>query len=335
MLTNMLGIDERVMLFRELATLVGSGISLGEALHILRSRSGSIELRRSIADASDRISKGERFSETMKDHPKIFSRLNQAIMVAGEESGRIDEALEEMATYLEHEQELRRTISRETFYPKILVGACIFIPLLTRMLIAAIMTSGAQAFAIGLHALGWYALLAGICAIIWFIYNNYRSTEQGAYNIDRSKLSVPVFGLLITHIAWAKICRAIGALYKAGVSTASALELAAPACGNRAIEKTLLRAIPHVQRGEKLSEALGKSGYIPELPMRMLQTGEETGDIDATMEKVASYFEAQSKTSIHRLSILIIPFAVILVGIVVLIMAMQAYGGYFTGMLNT
>ena len=334
MLSGMLGIDQRVTFFRELATLVGSGVSIGEALGILSTRPGSPALKLAIADGAKRVGHGERFSQVMADHPKVFSDLNTAMITAGEEGGRLEEMLAEAADYLEKEHELRQMLSRETFYPKILMGAVILIPLGAQVVIAWVMSGVGAAVIVGLKALGGYVVFALVAAALWFAYNKYRETAQGRQSIDRAKLSIPVLGTVISQLAWSKICRAIGALYKAGVPTSQALEMAGPASGNRALEAALTAAIPDVQKGVPMSEALTRAGYVPDLPLRMLQTGEKTGDIDATLEKVADYFEAQSRTSIRRMSLLIVPIAVVIMGVVVLLMAAQAYGGYFEGLLE-
>ncbi len=334
MLSGMLGIDQRVTFFRELATLVGSGVSIGEALGILSTRPGSPALRLAIADGSKRVAHGERFSEVMADHPKVFSDLNIAMIISGEEGGRLEEILAEVANHLEKEHELRQMLSRETFYPKILIVAGIFIPLGTKVVIALVMSGVGAAVIAGLRALVGYVVFALIVGALWFAYHKYRQTEQGRQSIDRAKLSIPVLGAVISQLAWSKICRAIGALYKAGVPTTQALEMAGPASGNRALEAALTAAIPDVQKGVPISEALTKVGYVPDLPLRMLQTGEKTGDIDATLEKVADYFEAQSQTSIRRMSLLIVPIMVVIMGVVVLLMAAQMYGGYFEAILE-
>ncbi len=334
MLGSMLGIDQRVTFFRELATLVKSGVSIGEALSILQTRPAGPELRIAITHAAKLVSQGERFSKVMEAHPKVFSSLNVAMIAAGEQGGRLDEMLEEVADYLEREQELRQMLSRETFYPKVLIAAVIIIPLAAEVIIAWFTEGLGPAMVVGLRALAKYFVFFLVAGALWFAYRRYRESSQGAQQIDRAKLSIPVVGAVISQLAWAKVCRAIAALYKAGLTTGQALELAGPASGNRALEATLTSAIPHVQKGVLLSEALTKSGYIPDLPLRMLQTGEKTGDIDATMEKVADYFEAQSQTSIRRLSLLIVPIATVIMGIVVFLMAMRAYGGYFDALLE-
>lgn len=334
MLGGMVAVDYRASLFRELATLVKSGISVGEALSTLQSRPGSRALREAVSDAAKRVSTGERLSEAMEDHPKVFNRLNRALIQAGEEGGRLEEMLEESADYLEREAELRRMLSRETFYPKILIAAAILIPLGARVVIAWAMVGIGSALAVFVRSLGGYALVAGLIFVAWLAYRKFRSTKQGAETIDALKLRLPVIGPIVMQVAWAKICRAISALYRAGLTPDQALEIAGPASGNRLLQDQLQRAIPRVQKGQPISQALLATGQVPDLPMSMLKTGEKTGDLDQTLQHVADYFEDQAETSIHRLSLLIVPIAVVIMGIVVLLMAVQAYSGYFEGIMS-
>ncbi|MFP3902651.1 MAG: type II secretion system F family protein [Armatimonadota bacterium] len=331
MLSNILGLDQRVALFRELATMVNSGISVSEAISLLKTRPAGPDLRAAMEDAEHRVARGEQLSEVMKDHPDVFSELNRAMVMAGEQSGRLDETLNDVADYLEKEQELRQMLSRETFYPKILIGAMIIIPLITQVVIAGVGGGAAAAVLTLLRQLVLYAVIAGFIAALWYVYNNIRSTEQGGETIDGLKLKIPVLGPLVLQLAWAKVCRAVGALYAAGLTMDQAAEIAAGTAGNRVIAQQLERAVPVIHKGKPLSEALVKQGHVPDLPLRMLQSGEKTGEIDATMEKVANYFEARAETSIRKLSMLIMPISVVILGIVVLIMAMQFYGGYFAG----
>lgn len=334
MFGGMLGLDQRVVFLRELATMVNSGISLGEALGLLSTRPGSPELRASITEAAKRVSSGERFSDVMERYPKVYTRLNCAMVRAGEESGRLDENLNDAADYLEREVQLRQMISRETFYPKILLVAVLIIPLATQVAIAWLTGSPAAAFGVLGKALLSYLGLAVVIVGLVVAYQQLRKSEQGAQTIDRLKLRIPVVGAVISQLSWSKVCRAISALYKAGLSSNETLRLAGQSSGNRSIEAMVRQAIPHVQKGTPLSEALTKGGYVPDLPLRMLQTGEQTGDIDMTLEKVADYFEEQSKVSLQRMSLLITPIVIVIMGVVVLMMAAQSYGGYFNEMLN-
>jgi type IV pilus assembly protein PilC len=328
---------ERVQLFRELATLVNAGLSLGMALSSVEERGGgSVEQRTAIHEAARKVSSGTRFSEVMKNHPRVFSELNVALIAAGEEGGHLDEMLTTAADYLEREMEFSQTVARETAYPKVLLGAVIFIPLATKMIIAGLTQSFGQAMLVGIKFFGLTAVFVLLpLYLLYLAYRKHYATEAGRLSIDRFKLQVPIVGTVIMKLAWSRLCRALAALYGAGVNIRSAVQIAARTTSNRVIETALFATVPALERGEKLSDALAKTGQIPPLALSMLRTGEQTGQIDATMSKVADYFEAEAHTTVRKGMVMIVPVAVIFFGIVVLFMMLQAYGGYFTGVMES
>jgi type IV pilus assembly protein PilC len=326
---------ERVQLFRELATLVKAGMSLGMALATLEEHGGSVEQRTALRDAARSVSSGKRLSEVMQRHPKIFSELNVALIAAGEEGGHLEEMLTLSADYLERDLEFQQTLARETLYPKLLLGAVVLIPLATRMIIAGLTLSFGQALLIGLKFAAASALFVLLpLYVLYLVYRRYYATAQGRRAIDALKLRAPIFGAVSMKLSWARLCRALSALYAAGVNIRSAVGIAANGAANRAIEEALLRAVPALERGEKLSDSLAKTGQIPPLALSMLRTGEESGQIDTTMVKVADYFEAEALTTVRKSMTMIVPLAVILFGVVVLIMAISAYMGYAGGVLD-
>jgi len=331
-----LKLAQKVQLFRELATLVNAGLSLGMALSTMEEQISSVEMRMALRDAARSVSSGKRFSEAMRRHPKVFSELNVALIAAGEEGGHLDDMLTLSADYLEKELEFQQTLARETLYPKLLLAAIVLIPLATRMVIAGLTMSLGQALLIGIKFCALAGLVVGLPAVLlYLLYRRYYyGTEQGRRAIDALKLRLPIAGAVTMKLSWARLARALSALYGAGVNIRSAVGIASRTAANRAIEETLEQTVPALERGEKLSDALAKTGQIPPLALSMLRTGEQTGQIDSTMVKVADYFEAEAFTTVKKGMTAIVPLAVILFGIVVLIMAAQAYGGYFGGLLN-
>lgn len=328
-------LTERVQFFRELATLVDSGMSLGMALSTLEQRPGSVELQAAIREASFKVSRGKPFSEVMQDHPLVFSELNVALISAGETGGHLDTMLKESADYLEKDLEFQQTVSRETFYPKILIAAVVLIPMAIPVVIMAVMGSMAAAFALAFRQLLMLSIfVGGPIVAVYYIYKHYQKSEQGRLATDMFKLRIPLIGPVIMRLAWARLSRALAALYGAGVNIRRAVEVSSRTAGNWVIRDMMLRTIPALERGEKLSDALAKTGQVPPLAMSMLRTGEQTGGIDVTMVKVADYFEAEATSSMRKMTTAIVPIAIILVGIVVMIILAQMYGGYFTGLLE-
>lgn len=335
MLFGGIKLAERVQLFRELSTLIDSGMSLAMAMATLETRPGSLEQRMALHDAAVQTGRGKRFSEVMIQHPRLFSELNVALIAAGEEGGHLDKMLNSAAEYLERDMEFQQTLARETFYPKVLLAAIVLIPLGTKMLITGITGSLGAAALVGfkfLAVIAFFVLLP--VYLLYLAYRKYYATEAGRMAIDRFKLQVPIIGPIIAKLAWTRMCRALSALYGAGVNIRTAVTIASRTSGNRVFERALQATVPALERGEKLSDALAKTGQVPALAMSMLRTGEETGGIDSTMLKVADYFEAEATTSLKKLTIMIVPICVLIGAIVVLLQMVSFYGHYFGQMLN-
>lgn len=328
-------LTERVQLFRELATLVDSGLSLGMALGTLEGRNCSLEQRIAVHDAAQKVSRGKRFSEVMKEHPRVFSELQVSLVAAGEKGGHLDTMLNTCADYLEKELEFQQTLARETLYPKLMLAAVICIPLATRIIIAGLTESGSAAARIVFCALTEFAFFVLLpLYLLYFAFQKYQSSKSGRLKIDQLKLHLPLVGPIVLKLAWARFSRAFAALYGAGVNIRIAVPTAARTTNNGIIYQKLVATVPAIERGEKLSDALAKTGQVPALAMSMLRTGEQTGGVDSTMNKVADYFEAEAFTSVRKATIAIVPVATIIFGIVVAVMLVKFYGGYFSALLN-
>lgn len=195
------------------------------------------------------------------------------------------------------------------------------------MAIAWLMGSPVAAFVMGLKLLGLLAIIAAVGFGLYVAYRRYNETETGRANVDQFKLHTPLLGPVIMRLSWARLSRALAALYGAGVNIRSAVEIASRTAGNRVISQAVMASVPALERGEKLSEALAKTGQMPPLAMSMLRTGEMTGSIDSTMVKVADYFEAEAFTSVKKMTVMIMPLSVVIIGIVVLFMLISMYSG--------
>jgi len=301
----------------------------------LEDRPGSIEQRMAVREAARKVPNGTPLSEVMRRHPKVFSELDVALVAAGEHGGHLDTMLNANADYLERQREFQQVLSRETFYPKILLLAVLFIPLATQVIIVGMTQNALAAFTVALKALALYALIGVVPAvIIYLVYRNLVASESGRYALDNFKLRVPLIGKVVTRAAWARLCRALAALYSAGVNIPTAIRLAGRTSGNHAIIRAVDQSIPKLEKGGVLSDALAATGQIPSLALSMLRTGEQTGNIDVTMTKVADYFEGEAFTATRQMTIAIVPIAVILFGVIVLLQVVGFYLGHYTEMLQ-
>ncbi len=325
-------LEQKATLLRELATMLKAGVSLGEALHVLEGRAAYPRLREAVLHGAEHVDKGHRFSEVLAEYPDEFSELTTAVIAMGEQTGRLDESFDQVAGYLEREYSLRQMIMRETFYPKVLLVACILIPLAIPALIQAIMGSIWSGLWLFLKTLAKWGLILGIPGgLVYLVYRSLGKTQQSREGLDSLKLHIPLIGPVVRRLALARFARALSYTYSAGVPMAQGISLAAAVTGNAILERRFQDAVPLVQQGYKLSDALGKAPDIDDMAMRMLRTGEQTGELDKTMERVAEHFEASAETSIHRMAVMALPLGVIFVGIIVGIIVVNFYVQHYSG----
>jgi type IV pilus assembly protein PilC len=325
-------VREQAVVFREFATLVGAGLALLESLAELQKRPLSKPFERFLRSAVKRVSSGQKLSQAMRDQQGMFSGLVIALIEAGEEGGHLEEMLRTVAQYLERELELRRMIARETFYPKVLVGAAILIPLATRVIIGAVTNSLGEAIQSVMKSLTWWGIVAAMLYALWLAWLRFRSTTQVALVVDRLKLYVPLLGGAILRLSLTKVARGLAALYAAGVALPRAVDLAAEAAGNDFVEAEFKGSVGHLERGGKLSEALSVTSLRNTLLVRLLQTGEQTGNMDDMLTKAADHYEDEAETQIRRVAIGIVPVAVIIMGCVVGYMIIKFYVGMYSGL---
>lgn len=299
---------ELSIFFRELYTMINAGVSLYRALELQSQTTVSPRLKRILREISTRIQGGEKFSAQLEKHPVVFSKLIVGLIRAGEATGGLDTMCQRAADYLEKEFHLQETVKRETFYPKILALAIIFIPTVPTLFL--------QGPGVWFNEILKYVAMAAPIVIgggvLWCGYKQYLQTLKGKFNIDGAKLRVPLFGKVIQRLSLAKFCRALAALYSAGVGYIQALPMAADACGNEAIADALRSATHHVEAGGKLSEVLSRSRNFHPMVIQMIVTGEETGSLDASLSKVADFLEREAETAIHQMTVALGPILILI-----------------------
>ncbi len=320
---------ERAVFYRKLATLIGAGLTVIQALHALEENITNVPLRRAVRTMLPGIERGQRMSENMRRIPDVFSPLAVAIVTAGEESGRLEGMLGVLADYAERELELHRMLKRETFYPKVLLVAILLI-VPGGLLIANALAPGLFGFS-ALVPIGILAGLLGLCALGYYLLKSYQGSETGRLAIDRVKLSLPIFGGLTQRIAMSRFCRALASLYSAGLPLPTALQYSADACGNAALRRLLMAAVRPIEKGAKLSDVLGQHRLVPNLVLSMLRTGEQTGNIDLTLTKVADYYDDETETKVHQLGKVVTPIAILIAAIFVVLIVASFFLDYLSG----
>lgn len=318
------------LFYRQLATLLGSGMSLSEALRSARARTrgrlGSI-----IEEAQLQVQAGRLFSETLNRYPRIFSPLQVSLVRVGESGGLLQSMIERIASYLEYEIKIRQMISRMMFYPVlILIFAVLvktFVPYAPKL-----MSGNPSEILVGMAPeLFRIALLfVGIVVVLKLLFQ---------FNIirliwDTVKIVPPIMGTSAHKIAMSRFCRAMAVVYSAGMPTAEAVDIASDATGNLAIARKLKYAIPAIQSGHGLTESLAKTGAVMPMVLDMLTTGEKAGSIDAVLQKVADYMDDETDSTLHKLGIVLFILMILIAGIVVMKIVIDFYLKYINGIAN-
>ncbi len=299
--------------FRQLAGAVHSGMPLGRCMEIMRDENRGT-LKRVSAEAAEAIHHGQPLSVTFANHPRLFSPLILATLRAGEVGGRLDDALNRIAEMLERQYELNRKIKQQTFSAKFTLGIAVLICIVVKVVLSSISSEGAQ---IG-RGFG-NAIVPGAGGLVALYCLGVVIARLGTRSrlLDQVKLAFPLLGKVTRGMALARFSHGLAGLYRAGVPMAEALETAAQASGNQIFAEQIQSAIPAVQRGRRLVEALTPTGVLPPMALNMVRTGEESGNLDEMLDKVAEYAEAEAAMATHSLATAVGPLLILFVGVLV------------------
>jgi type IV pilus assembly protein PilC len=323
------GLKDLAIFSRQLATMIGAGLTLLQSLAILEKQTENKKFREIIKEVRTDIEGGMAFSDALAKH-KLFSRLYVNLVRAGETSGGLDVILDRLATFLEKELELRGKIRSAMTYPVIVfvfaVGVAYFLltgivpqfaqiltdlgselPLLTRFLIAV------SEF---LRAATLPLLLLFVA--LFFAYRWYYGTLQGRKVIDRIKLRIPVFSNLNRKTAIARFSRTLALLLASGVNILEALDITKGTAGNSVVEEIIHTAKNKVQQGEPLNLTLAQHPFVfPPMVSSMVAIGEETGALDTLLSKIADFYEREVDEAVASLTAAIEPLMIIFLGVIV------------------
>ncbi len=318
--------------FRQLAALMHAGTGIGGALQTMSENAANNSLRTAGVEMSRRALTGGPVSESMEAFPGLFSPLMIGITKAGERGGFLERSFTRLADYAERDYQLQQSIKRETWYPKLIVFCSIIIPGVVPLVL-----NGFQAF---LRQVGPPLIIIALIIIalrVWQFVKPAFTTRINEYKIgnfspaktyDEIKLMVPVVGKTARALASAKFCRALSALYSAGVGPSEAVRLGAQACGNRAVAERAIATIPQLNAGAPLTQCMKETRVFNPLALQMMRVGEESGDLDTQLDKAADFLETNAETTIKQAVPILGILAFLCVAIYVGSIAMGVVGDY-------
>ena len=322
-------IEHLIMYVRQFATLIRAGVPIVRATSILRVQTESNVLKKTLSQVEDDLKEGIAYSEAIKKHPRVFSNFFSSMALAGETSGNLEEALDQIGLQLQKQYDVKRKVISALTYPLVVsivaIGVVAFLmvnvvptfasifgqlggelPLITRIVVAV--SDFIAAF--------WWLLLAiAILGVVVFTWMLKRDRER--FVIDGLLLKMPIFGTIVLKSQIALLTRSLAVLLQAAVPILTAIEITERIVSNRVIRKGLTEAREMMAQGVPLHEPLMRNANFPALMTQMIAVGEESGDLDSMLNEVAEFYETEVETTTDRLKSIIEPLLIVVLASVV------------------
>ena len=334
---NRIPLSNIVFFTRQLATMFSAGLTLERAIQSLGAEEKHRKFKKVLNTVSDNIRKGLNLSESLSRHPGVFNTLFVAMVKAGEVSGNLNEILEQLSSYLENLDDTRRKVKSAMNYPIFMI---LFLIAMLMVMLLVIIPKFSQVYAqlgAGLPAatrqmidfstwfgnnIGFLAFVVfSVFSIIWLI----SKTQRGGYTLDSIILKIPVFGTLIEQSILNKFCKTFGILIGAGVPVLETTALLRKVVDNKVYERAIDDASDLIRDGYNISTALRRTEVFPSILLQLASTGEDTGELDDLLDRAADYYQKQVDALVDRMTTLIEPLLILMVGAVIALMVVLTY----------
>ncbi|MDO4560402.1 MAG: type II secretion system F family protein [bacterium] len=328
---------DKLIFFRQLATMIAAGIPVTASLAILTEQTQNKRFRRVLTKVYKRVSAGTTLGAALAENPKCFDAITIPLVRSGEESGTLDMSLAKIAGFMEDQDNLRKKIVSAMTYPAVVIGIAL---LVLGVMVAVVIPQFEKAFGnlnIELPALtlmtfrfgrwmehNWYVIPLVIFAVA-LLLAQLRRMKSMKLPIDTFLLKIPVFGDIAFKAALTRSFRTMGSLLRSGVPVLSALEMTADVAGNEKIKLGFLEMRDGAAMGKALNATVREKKLFPPMISHMIAVGEETGRTDDMLEKIADWYDAELSEKIKRLSSVLEPVMVVFVGVIVGFMVLAIF----------
>jgi type IV pilus assembly protein PilC len=318
-----------VIFTRQFSTMINAGLPLVQALDILARQTEQPMLKKAVGDVVYDVEAGNTLADALKQHPKVFSQLYTNMVSAGESGGLLDTILMRLATFLEKSEHLQRKVKSAMIYPGVVLSVAVIaiailllfvipvfetvfasfnqiLPLPTRIVIA--LSNFLQSF--------WWVILLGMVGA-GFMFKRWIGTRNGRLQFDRILLRMPVLGPLVRKAAIARFTRTLGTMLASGVTILDGLEITARTAGNRVIHDAVMESRTAIAGGRSIAEPLKESEVFPPMVTQMIHVGEETGDLDGMLSKIADFYDDEVDVAVENLLKVLEPALIVILGTIV------------------
>jgi type IV pilus assembly protein PilC len=314
------------MFTRQLSTLQDAGLPLVRSLKILEAQMKPGKLKDTLTDVGEDVESGNTFSESLAKHPRVFDRLYVNMVRAGEAGGVLDTILERLAEFKEKARALKRKIVGAMIYPVVVISIAAIILALIMIIIVPKFKEIFASFGTTLPPLTMVLIgtANALTKYVWFIVlipfvlyvavKLMKRTRSGRYFIDNVKLHLPVFGAITSKSTVSNFARTLGTLIASGVPILEALNIVRDTTGNEVIARAIGKVHDSIREGDTIAEPLRASGVMDEIVVNMIDVGEETGELDKMLIKVADTYDDEVDTLVASMMSLLEPLIIVVLG---------------------
>jgi len=322
----------------QLTTMVEGGIPITTALETIAEDIENLQLQNVMQQIVEKMHKGEPLSESISEYPKIFNTLSCAMILAGETSGNLPEALRRLAEYFDSRDKLAKKVQGAMAYPIFVLG---FIILIVVFIMAFIIprfrgifeqfggqlpafTRGFMAFYDGMR-FNLHYILGTIFTTVVLCTLAYTKSKKGHYIFSRIALSLPLLGKIFKQSFITMFCRTMATLVSAGVSVLEVLDILKAMTNNDIIKDAIIQTREHIVGGANISVSMASAGFFPNMVIKMMQVGEQSGSLPKVLERTSNYYERKVDIAITTVMGLLEPIMIVTVGGIVLVVVLALY----------
>ena len=326
----------------QLTTMLEGGISITTSLDIVSNDIENIQLQKILAQLSEKVKKGQPFSESIAEFPKVFNRLSCAMILAGETSGNLAGAVGKLAHYFDNRDKLAKKVKGAMAYPIFVLSFIIIIVIFIMAFIVPRFRKifkqiGGQlpAFTRGFMAV-YDALAHNILYIIMSVFliivvsSIISKTKRGHYLFSKLALAMPLFGKVFSQAFIITFCRTMATLLSSGTSVLEAFNILIGMTNNDIIKDAIIRTKEYVVGGSNISKSMASAGFFPNMVVKMIQVGEESGSLPTVLERASQHYERKVDSLVSTMMSLLEPIMIITVGAIVSVVVIALYLPIFT-----
>ncbi len=323
---------------RQMATMIGAGIPIAQTVKAIGKGHESAAMEKLMMEIHREVESGSALSIALSKHPEHFNRLFVSLTEAGEESGKLDTMLDRVATYNEKLEALKSKVKSALSYPIAVLVIAVVISILLLLFVIPTFEGLFQSVGADLPTLtrvivdmskwmqnSWYILLAVIVASAMAFNYAYKRSPKLQYSIDHLLIRMPIFGVIVRKSALARFARTLGIIFGAGVPLVDGMNTVGSATGNRVYQRAVSEVKNEISTGRSLEQAMANTKVFPNMMLQMVSSGEESGELEVMLDKVADFFEREVDDAVDSMSSLIEPLIIVVLGTIIGTMVLAMY----------